>query len=50
MSTCECSLLHAGSPRTTGCRECGTACCPSCAIEIDTETYCRWCATALQPA
>lgn len=47
-STCECALLHP-SPRS-GCQECGTACCPSCAIEIESHTYCRWCALGLAPA
>ena len=46
MNTCECetTLEHAAG---TACQECGTACCRSCALEIDTQTYCRWCATSL---
>jgi hypothetical protein len=48
--TCECSLLHAEPSRIRGCRECGTGCCPSCSHEIDSHTYCRWCALALRPA
>lgn len=47
--TCECSLLHAPSARP-GCQECGTACCPSCAIQVESRTYCRWCAMGLAPA
>ncbi|HYS18531.1 MAG TPA: hypothetical protein VET45_16540 [Candidatus Binatia bacterium] len=26
------------------CQECGTVGCRSCAIHVDTHTYCRWCA------
>lgn len=48
-TTCECALLHAGGRRGTGCRECEAPCCPSCAIEIDSHTYCRWCALGLAP-
>jgi len=50
MASCECGLLHAEPSRSGGCQDCGTACCPSCAIEVDTRTYCRWCAISLQPA
>jgi hypothetical protein len=50
MSTCECGPLHTESRQALGCRECGASCCPSCAVEIDTDTYCRWCAIALAPA
>lgn len=50
MSTCECGLLHAEPRRAHGCRECDTPCCPSCAIEIDSQSYCRWCALVLAPA
>jgi hypothetical protein len=44
--TCECESLDPGAPATL-CQECGTACCRSCALQIDTCTYCRWCATSL---
>jgi hypothetical protein len=50
MSTCECGLLHPEPRRAQGCRECHAPCCPSCAIEIDSDTYCRWCALAMAPA
>ncbi len=46
-STCECALLHAQRSQGRGCQDCGTACCPSCAVEIESHTYCRWCAMAL---
>jgi hypothetical protein len=50
MTTCECALLHAEARRGTVCRECDVRCCPSCAIEIDIDTYCRWCALGVAPA
>ncbi len=50
MTTCECSMLHAGPSRIAPCQECGTAGCPSCVLEIDSRTYCRWCAIAVHPA
>jgi hypothetical protein len=50
MVTYECALLHAGTRRGMVRRECDVPCCPSCAIEIDTDTYCRWCALGLAPA
>ena len=50
MSTCECGLLHAEPRRAQHCGECEMLCCPSCAIEIDSNTYCRWCALAMAPA
>lgn len=48
--TCECALLHDESSVLRGCRECGTACCPSCAVEIESHAYCRWCAMVLPMA
>lgn len=50
MTACECASLHVEARRGTVCRECDVPCCPSCAIEIDTDTYCRWCAFGLAPA
>ena len=50
MTTCECGLLHTVPSRAGGCQECGTACCPSCAFEIDSRVYCRSCGTAPEPA
>ena len=44
---CECAALHA--PALRGCHDCGAACCPSCAVEIESHTYCRWCVLALAP-
>lgn len=50
MASRECGLLHAQPRRGKVCRECDVPCCPSCAIEIDADTYCRWCALGLAPA
>jgi hypothetical protein len=50
MASCECGLLHAQPRREKTCRECDAPCYPSCAIEIDADTYCRWCALGLAPA
>jgi hypothetical protein len=30
-----------------GCLECGASCCPSCAISLESATYCPACAGAL---
>jgi hypothetical protein len=38
------TLEHRG--RRTGCHECGTPLCASCALEFDATPYCRWCATS----
>jgi len=45
---CECAALHPQALRR--CNDCDAVCCPSCAIEIESITYCRWCAFALTPA
>jgi hypothetical protein len=47
---CECGMLHEAWTGPTTCHECGTRGCRSCAVEIETNTYCRWCATSLAPA
>lgn len=44
---CECGMVHDAAARRTRCHECGTACCRSCALEIEAEIYCRWCPTWL---
>jgi hypothetical protein len=30
-----------------GCLECGAACCPACAISLESAVFCRTCAGAL---
>lgn len=49
-STCECGMTVEVPGRRSDCRDCGTACCRSCVIDIETETYCRWCASAFMTA
>ena len=44
-ATCECGMTLEAPSRRTGCEECGTVGCRSCSIEMETITYCRWCAT-----
>jgi len=46
-ATCECGMTLEAPSRRTGCQECGTAGCRSCSIEMETITYCRWCATSV---
>jgi hypothetical protein len=45
LGTCECEVPDGG--RAELCQECGTTCCPSCALAVGLRTYCRWCATSL---
>jgi hypothetical protein len=44
--TCDCGMHIEDTGRRSDCHDCGGATCRSCQIDIDTETYCRWCATA----
>jgi hypothetical protein len=32
---------------TFGCYDCGAACCPACAIHLESTTYCQACAGSL---
>lgn len=44
---CGCgNSVDAGAP-SLGCLECGAGCCPSCAVPVESVTYCRGCADAL---
>jgi len=49
-ATCECGMMLDAHAARTGCQECGTPCCRSCAFEVHANTYCRWCATSLARA
>lgn len=44
---CGCANLAARGWRSLGCLECGAACCPACAIHLESATYCASCARAL---
>jgi hypothetical protein len=43
---CQCGMTLEHERARRGCRECGTAVCRSCSLGVDTNIYCRWCATA----
>jgi hypothetical protein len=45
-ATCRGGMVLEGPEGPTGGHECGTPGCRSCAIEIETTHYCRWCAIA----
>lgn len=36
--------------RLFGCFECGATCCPACAVDLESVTYCRACAAVLLDA
>lgn len=46
-TTCECGMLDDRRAEQTGCHECGTTVCPSCALPIESQAYCRWCAALM---
>jgi hypothetical protein len=43
---CNCGTDQSFGP-SLGCLDCGSACCPECAISVESVTYCRSCAAAL---
>jgi hypothetical protein len=47
-----CSCEAEGGPRflDLGCLDCGAACCPACAIHLESAVYCRRCAGVLLEA
>ncbi len=45
--SCRCGSHRPGTYPTLGCLECGTPCCPACAVPLESVTYCRRCATSL---
>ena len=46
-SSCQCGMEVAYQFHHLGCIDCGSACCPSCAIQLESATYCRSCAGSL---
>lgn len=44
-TACHCGMTLETTGPHAGCVECGTPVCPSCRLELDSTTYCRWCAT-----
>ena len=47
---CRCGNLLTHSFYQMGCIECGAACCPACAVLIESATYCARCAEAILEA
>ena len=46
-SQCGCGTDDRLFTRSLGCFDCGSACCPECAISVESITYCQSCAAAL---
>ena len=46
-TTCECGVALEQAGPTARCQECDVAACPGCVVNVETDTYCRWCATVL---
>ena len=44
---CSCGPDERTYVHSLGCLDCGSACCPECAISLESATYCRTCAAAL---
>jgi hypothetical protein len=44
---CNCGIDDQTFGHSLGCFDCGSACCPECAISVESVTYCRSCAAAL---
>jgi hypothetical protein len=44
---CGCGTEIRNAFHSFGCLECGAPCCPSCAISLESTTYCPACAGAL---
>ncbi len=49
-SQCACGREGSAATPVLGCLECGTACCPACAVPLESVTYCRRCARSLLEA
>jgi len=46
-SQCQCGRELGNVFPSLGCLECGASCCPSCAISLESATYCPACAGTL---
>lgn len=44
---CQCGFPIVHPDEALGCLECGRACCPACAVELESVWYCARCADAL---
>ena len=47
---CGCGTGDQAFTHSLGCLDCGSACCPECAISLESVTYCQTCAAALLDA
>ena len=47
---CGCGTDDQAFTPSLGCLDCGSACCPECAISLESVTYCQTCAAALLDA
>jgi hypothetical protein len=47
MANCGCANDPGQAFYDLGCIDCGTACCPACAVPLESVTYCRSCARSL---
>jgi hypothetical protein len=47
MANCGCTNDIGRAGYDLGCIDCGTALCPSCAVHLESVTYCRSCARLL---
>lgn len=45
--SCECGSRVDFAFENLACMECGRPCCPSCAVPLESVSYCRPCASAL---
>jgi hypothetical protein len=47
LAQCSCGPDERTYVHSLACVDCGSACCPECAISLESVTYCRSCAAAL---
>lgn len=45
--SCDCGTTVQYTFHHLGCIECGAPCCPSCAVPLESASYCRGCAGSL---
>ena len=45
--SCACGNQVSYAFQTFACLDCGGACCPACAVALESVSYCRRCATSL---
>lgn len=45
--SCRCGHEIDHATEQLACLDCGAACCPACAVALESTSYCRRCATSL---